>query len=67
MKFVDPKTVHNMHWLAEKIEKSKFAATVHWHSTWTVATDSQTRDKKKKNANAKRQTRNPNPPVVFGC
>ena len=59
-----------MHWLAEKIEKSKFAATVHWHSTWTVATDSQTRDKKKNKTqmpNTKRQTRNPNPPVVFGC
>ena len=49
--------MHDVHWLTEKIEKSKFAVTVHWHSTWTVATDSQTRDKKKKKTqmpNAKR-------------
>ena len=31
MKFVDPWTVHDVHWLAEKKwEKSNFATIVHW-------------------------------------
>ena len=57
MKFVGSWIVYDVHWLAEKIEKSKFAATVYWHSTWTVAADLQTRAKKKEKtqtSNAKR-------------
>ena len=56
MKFVGSWTVHDVHWLAEKNRKVKVCGYCSLNSTWTVATVSQTREKKKK----KGKTQTPN-------
>ena len=56
VKFVDPWTVHDVHWLAKKNRKVKVCGYCSLNSTWTVAADSQTHAKKKN----KTQTSNVN-------
>ena len=58
MKFVGPWTVHDVHWLAEKIRKVKVCGYCSLNNTWTVVADSQTRAKKKKKKEGKTQTPN---------